>query len=77
MLMFIFQPVPITWALLQNKKWESYMIVFLHLKENFQNFQICELIGDFDRAMKKASVTVFPEAKILDCNFDYAQVCNK
>lgn len=60
---------------MHNKKWKSYKILLQHLKDTFPDLKVNEVMRDFELALKKAAEAVFPDAKVLGCNFHFAQVC--
>ena len=51
----------------------GYLEIFQKLKELCPEFALSVFISDFEKALKRAVKTAFPNAKIMGCYFHYSQ----
>jgi len=63
---------PIVFALLSDKKQQTYNRLFEEMKNIGWNPQSVHL-DDFEIATMNALTTIFPEIKLRECHFDFTQ----
>ena len=68
--------VPVGWFLLPSKEYTVYKAVLQFLKEehDITALEVCHL--DFENAESKAMKEVFPNVRIVGCDFHFKQVSN-
>lgn len=65
--------IPTVYALLPNKKQETYEIMFYMIKSRIPSFKPETFTTDFEVCAMKAIQTVFPEATVRGCLFHFTQ----
>ena len=65
--------IPAVYALLPNKKRETYDRFFKAVKNNVPGWNPVTLTMDFEMAIIQSAKTLFPEAEIFGCNYHFNQ----
>lgn len=69
--------IPLFFCLLPDKKTQTYVNLFVLIQENCQKIglSLClkEVVIDFEQAIHKAAVTVWPNIIVIGCRFHLAQ----
>ena len=59
---------------MSHRKTEAYNALFEELKKIAPELNPSEIMSDFEDAERNAAKKAFPDAKLLECYFLYAQV---
>jgi len=71
---FLFQSIPIVYAMMESKTEETYRLVLAKCNILFPQLIPTLIMTDYEKALKNTFTHVYPQADMYSCWFHYIQV---
>lgn len=72
-----FQTFPFVFALMSNKKQKAYEHLLQFIDSNIFKFEAKSFTTDFEKSMRNAILSVFPQARLKGCWFHFCQAVRR
>lgn len=72
-----FQTIPFLFVLMTRKTKKSYLHLFKYIKDNIFDMTCFSFTTDYERAMRKALRSIYPDSKFVHCWFHFCQAAKK